>query len=45
MYHVSVGEGNGHQIVDMGRKASETCFVSHEAMDVDEEQAASPTFF
>ena len=45
VHYVRFGKGDGHELVDMGGKASETCFVSHEAMDVNEEQPTSPSVF
>lgn len=37
MYYVGVCESDGDKIMDVGREASKTCFIAHEAMDVDEE--------
>jgi hypothetical protein len=38
MDHMSLGEGDGEEIVDMGGEALEAGFIAHEAMDVDEQQ-------
>ena len=37
MDYVGVCKSDGDEIMDMGREASEACFIAHEAMDVDEE--------
>jgi len=37
MDNVGFGKGEGDEIVDVGREASEAGLVAHEAMDVHEE--------
>lgn len=37
MDYVRVCKSDGDEIMDMGREASKTCLIAHEAMDVNEE--------
>jgi hypothetical protein len=39
--YVGIGEGEGDEIVDVSGETSKACFVAHEAVDVDKEQAAT----
>ena len=41
MHDVRFGESDGDKIVNMGGKAAEARLVAHEAVEVDEQQAAA----
>ena len=43
VYDMCVGQGDGEEIVDVGGKRLEARLVSHEAMDVDEQQLPTPS--
>ena len=38
---MGLGKGDGDEVVDVSGKVSEAGFVAHEAVDVDEQKAAS----